>query len=74
MSETFVTINPERLLDDLRQLREFGAQGTGVVRRSLTPVDLESRRWLCGRLEAALCKAWRRINRVKSCQASVGVS
>ena len=46
-------IDGDRLLGDLKRLREFGACGTGVVRTSLSPVDLESRRWLCGRLEEA---------------------
>ena len=48
-----VPIDGERLLADLRHLREFGACGTGVVRTSLSPVDVESRRWLCRRLEEA---------------------
>ena len=48
-----VTINPERLLGDLRRLREFGACGIGVVRESLSPVDVESRHWLRGRMEEA---------------------
>lgn len=46
-------INPQRLLSDLRQLRTFGARGTGVVRLALSPVDMESRRWLVGRLTEA---------------------
>ena len=53
MSAIEVPIDGERLLADLKRLREFGACGTGVVRTSLSPVDLESRRWLCGRLEEA---------------------
>ena len=48
-----VTIRPDRLLADLRRLREFGACGVGVVRQSLTPIDIESRHWLCGRMRAA---------------------
>ena len=36
----------ERLLAGLKRLRELGACGTGVVRMSLSPVDLESRHWL----------------------------
>ena len=48
-----VPIDGERLLADLKRLREFGACGTGVVRTSLSPVDLESRHWLCRRLEGA---------------------
>lgn len=46
-------INPQRLLDDLRQLRTFGAQGNGVVRLALSPIDIESRRWLVARLTEA---------------------
>ena len=46
-------IDGERLIADLRRLREFGAYGTGVVRTSLSPVDIESRHWLCRRLEEA---------------------
>jgi len=53
MTATEVTIDGERLIADLKRLREFGACGTGVVRTSLSPVDLQSRRWLCGRLEDA---------------------
>jgi len=48
-----VTINPARLLGDLHRLREFGACGVGVVRESLTPIDIESRHWLCSRMEEA---------------------
>ena len=48
-----VAINPERLLADLERLRGFGACGNGVVRRSLTPIDLEARRWLVSRLAEA---------------------
>ena len=48
-----VPIDGARLIADLRRLREFGACGTGVVRTSLSPIDLESRRWLCRRMEAA---------------------
>ena len=47
------TINPQRLLNDLRQLRTFGAHGNGVVRLALSPIDMESRRWLVGRLTEA---------------------
>ena len=48
-----VTINPDRLLADLRRLRAFGACGVGVVRQSLTPIDIESRHWLCERMREA---------------------
>ncbi len=47
------TINPDRLLADLRTLRSFGSQGNGVVRPSLSPTDMEARRWLCGRIQEA---------------------
>ena len=44
-------INPERLLKDLKTLRSFGSCGTGVVRPSLSSVDLEARRWLQERMQ-----------------------
>lgn len=47
------TINPDRLLADLRTLRTFGSQGAGVVRPSLSSADMEARRWLCGRMQEA---------------------
>jgi beta-ureidopropionase / N-carbamoyl-L-amino-acid hydrolase len=47
------TIKPERLLNDLKRLRCFGAQGTGVVRLALSPIDMESRRWLVERMSEA---------------------
>lgn len=46
-------INPERLLESLRTLRSFGACGTGVVRRSLSEVDIASRHWLVDRMGEA---------------------
>jgi len=46
-------INPLRLLDDLKRLRSFGATGPGVVRLALSPVDVEARRWLAGRMADA---------------------
>jgi N-carbamoyl-L-amino-acid hydrolase len=46
-------INPQRLLNDLRRLRTFGAHGNGVVRLALSPIDMESRHWLVGRLGEA---------------------
>lgn len=46
-------IDGGRLLDDLRTLRTFGAEGTGVVRPSLSEVDMAARRWLCERLTDA---------------------
>ena len=47
MNPPEVRINPDRLLGDLHRLRAFGAYAKGVVRQSLTPIDMESRRWLC---------------------------
>ena len=46
-------INGERLLRNLRELRIFGACGPGVIRRSLTPVDVSSRHWLVKRMKDA---------------------
>ena len=46
-------INPERLLGDLDRLRTFGATGTGVVRQSLSDIDMESRVWLAERMTGA---------------------
>ena len=43
-------INADRLLNDLKQLRSFGAAGPGVVRLALSPIDMESRRWLADRM------------------------
>ena len=53
MNAIEVPVNGERLMADLKRLREFGARGTGVVRTSLSPVDVESRHWLRGQLEDA---------------------
>jgi beta-ureidopropionase / N-carbamoyl-L-amino-acid hydrolase len=46
-------INPERLLADLRTLRGFGAHANGVVRPTLSPVDMRSRAWLMERMRDA---------------------
>ena len=46
-------INAQRLLDDLRKLRTFGSEGTGVVRPALSKADIESRHWLKERCTAA---------------------
>jgi N-carbamoyl-L-amino-acid hydrolase len=51
--EMVPTINPKRLMDDLKRLRNFGAAGPGVVRLALSPVDLQSRRWLAERMGEA---------------------
>jgi beta-ureidopropionase / N-carbamoyl-L-amino-acid hydrolase len=47
------TINPDRLLADLLALRRFGTHGNGVVRLALSPVDMEARHWLVGRMSEA---------------------
>ena len=46
-------INPDRLLADLDQLRTFGASGNGVMRPSLSPVDMQARHWLVQRMRDA---------------------
>lgn len=46
-------IDADRLLGDLRRLRSFGAEGHGVVRPALSPVDVASRRWLVERMTEA---------------------
>ena len=40
------SINAERLLESLYQLREFGAVGTGVVRPAFSDEDMKARDWL----------------------------
>ncbi len=44
--------NPDRALDDLYELRKIGAYKTGVHRPTLSPEDMESRRWLVDKLQA----------------------
>lgn len=39
-------IDGDRLLNDLRTLRTFGASGTGVVRQTFSDEDMAARRWL----------------------------
>ena len=46
-------INGDRLLGDLKHIRTYGATGTGVVRLSFSEIDMESRRWLLGRMKEA---------------------
>ena len=46
-------INGERLLQDLRKLRTFGATDNGVVRQTLSPVDMASREWIQARMTQA---------------------
>src|SRR3546814_11958156 len=47
------TIDPERLMSDLRELRSIGAVETGVVRPALSPKAMDARRWLARKVEAA---------------------
>ena len=47
------SINPERLLSDLRTLRGIGAEGRGVVRPAFSATDMEARRWLAQRFTEA---------------------
>jgi N-carbamoyl-L-amino-acid hydrolase len=47
------SIDGARLLGDLETLRGFGRFGTGVHRPTLSPQDVEARRWLVGRTEEA---------------------
>jgi N-carbamoyl-L-amino-acid hydrolase len=46
-------INAQRLLGDLRRIAQFGRYETGVHRPHLSPQDVESRRWLAGRMQEA---------------------
>jgi len=46
-------INPDRLLQNLHELRGFGQSGNGVVRRCLSPVDMEARHWLVAKMQSA---------------------
>lgn len=48
-------LNPDRFLEDLHQLRSFGASGIGkgVVRPAYTAVEIAARRWLSSRMEEA---------------------
>jgi N-carbamoyl-L-amino-acid hydrolase len=47
------SIDPHRLLADLRALRAIGAHGHGVVRPAFSAADMEARRWLERRYEEA---------------------
>ena len=48
-----VEINPSRLIANLRALGTFGTHEPGVIRPSLSTVDMESRRWLVDRMAEA---------------------
>ena len=47
------SINPDRLLGDLYELRKIGAYKTGVHRPTLSAEDVQSRQWLAERMERA---------------------
>jgi N-carbamoyl-L-amino-acid hydrolase len=47
------TIDPARVLGDLRHLATFGAYKTGVHRPTYSPDDMAARRWFAERLEEA---------------------
>ena len=47
------TINPERVLSDLRTLATFGAYKTGVHRPTLSAQDIAAREWFVGRMREA---------------------
>lgn len=46
-------VKTHRVIDDLRSLSKFGQVGTGVNRRALTKVDIESRLWLQEQMRAS---------------------
>jgi len=46
-------IDGQRVVADLRRLAEFGRYKTGVHRPTYSPVDVESRHWLTGKLREA---------------------
>ena len=48
-----VEIDGPRLLRSLRELRTFGATGSGVVRPTFSDVDMTARRWLVGQMSDA---------------------
>ena len=50
-------INPQRLMDDLRDLRTIGKYGTGVVRPAFSNEDMEARQWLLDRIGQAGLRA-----------------
>jgi beta-ureidopropionase / N-carbamoyl-L-amino-acid hydrolase len=47
------TIDGARVVADLKRLAEFGRYETGVHRPTYSPVDVESRHWLAGKLGEA---------------------
>lgn len=51
MGSAAPTIDTDRFLRDLDDLREIGRYRTGVHRPTYSPQDMESRRWLMARME-----------------------
>lgn len=47
------SIDADRLLADLKELRSIGTVENGVVRPALSDKDMEARRWLAGKFESA---------------------
>jgi N-carbamoyl-L-amino-acid hydrolase len=47
------TVDGPRVVSDLKRLAEFGRYKTGVHRPTYSPVDVESRHWLAGKLREA---------------------
>ena len=48
-----IAINPERLLQDLHELRRFGTSGNGVIRPAYSDADIAAREWLAARMAQA---------------------
>ena len=52
MGRTMIKADPERVLRDLYTLRKIGEYKTGVHRPTLSPEDMQARRWLVDQLRA----------------------
>jgi len=50
---TAIPVKAERMLSDLRHLRQFGASGSGVARQAFSDPDVAARRWLAERMGEA---------------------
>ena len=48
-----IAINPERLMQDLHELRRFGTSGNGVIRPAYSDADIAAREWLAARMAQA---------------------
>ena len=46
-------IDADRLLSDLHRLREFGKEGSGVVRPAFSGPDIAAREWLAEKMREA---------------------